>query len=349
MKRILSLILSTAVCLSVLTGCGGNPSNNPTQPSGSGTPSGAGKVYEWDWLMTGGNTLMTQIAKEMAAEIETATDGQLKITVRVSGELPFAVSEYLQTVSDGSAAMADCLLSAISNDLSSGALIALPMLINDFDDLNTAMDVLSDRITTELSSHGVRLAGYYSFPGQQVWGTGKVPATIADLKGMKVRAQGSEQAAWLEMNGLTPVTVNASEVTTSVSRGIIDGIVTAAQSLPGENWYEVVDWGYICNMQYIGVYTVVNEAALNELPEDVRNTYLEIAEKYSTEIYPQRVGDYDIEAKKECEELGLTLVYAPEEERAAQIEQIKSYWAEWCQEKGGTTAEDLEAILAALN
>ena len=124
MKRLFALVLSSAVCLSALSGCGG-PASSASQDAGSG------QTYAWDWLMTGGNTLMTEIAREMASEIEEATDGQLQITVRVSGELPFTVSEYLQTVSAGSAEMADCLLSAISNDLSSGALIALPMLISD--------------------------------------------------------------------------------------------------------------------------------------------------------------------------------------------------------------------------
>lgn len=342
MKRLFALVLSSAMCLSALSGCGNSASS-------SSQGANSGQTYEWDWLMTGGNTLMTEIAREMASEIEEATDGQLQITVRVSGELPFAVSEYLQTVSAGSAEMADCLLSAISNDLSSGALIALPMLISDFDDLNVAMDVLDEKITAELDAYGVHMAGYYAFPGQQVWGTGNVPETIADLSGLQVRAQGSEQAAWLEMNGMTPVTVNASEVTTSVSRGIIDGIVTAAQSMTDENWYEVVDWGYICNMQYIGVYTVVNDEALNALPEDVRETYLSIVERYSTEVYPQRVGDYNEEAMARCEELGLTLVYASEEERTAQMEQMQEYWTQWCEEKGGTTAEDLEAIVNALS
>ena len=342
MKRLFALVLSSAVCLSALSGCGG-PASSASQDAGSG------QTYAWDWLMTGGNTLMTEIAREMASEIEEATDGQLQITVRVSGELPFTVSEYLQTVSAGSAEMADCLLSAISNDLSSGALIALPMQTSDFDDLNISMDVLNEKITAELDEYGVHMAGYYAFPGQQVWGTGSVPETIADLKGLQVRAQGSEQAAWLEMNGMTPVTVNASEVTTSVSRGIIDGILTAAQSMPDENWYEVVDWGYICDMQYIGVYTVVNDEALNALPEDLRETYLSIVERYSTEVYPQRVGDYNEEAMAECEELGLTLVYASEEERAAQMEQMQEYWVQWCEDRGGTAAEDLEAILNALS
>ena len=41
---------------------------------------------------------MTEIATEMVEEIKTATNGQLNITVRLAGEMPYAVSEYLQDV-----------------------------------------------------------------------------------------------------------------------------------------------------------------------------------------------------------------------------------------------------------
>ena len=345
MKRTLALILAIAMALA-LVACGNKqaPSANSSDESVPNT----GKTYEWDWCMTGGKTLMTEIATEMVEEIKTATNGQLNITVRLAGEMPYAVSEYLQATSDGSIAMADCLLSAISGDLSSGALIALPMLIENFDDLNTALEVLKDPINNELAAFNTSMASYYAFPGQQVWGKGAVPASIKDLAGLKVRAQGIEQSAWLEMNGLVPTTVNASEVTTSVSRGIIDGIVTAKQSMVGENWWEVVDWGYLCSMQYIGVYTVVNNDLLNELPDDIRATYLEIANKYATEVYPERVGAYDEQMQTELVDLGLTLVTPPEGEREAQVEMCKDYWNEWCEKKGGNTAEDLAAIVKAL-
>ena len=88
------------------------------------------------------------------------------------------------------------------------------MLIENFDDLNTALEVLKDPINNELAAFNTSMASYYAFPGQQVWGKGAVPASIKDLAGLKVRAQGIEQSAWLEMNGLVPTTVNASEVTT---------------------------------------------------------------------------------------------------------------------------------------
>lgn len=347
MKRFLALILAAMMLLS-LVACGEKAEPEATETPESTESTEPGKVYEWDWLMTGSKTLMTEIAMEMAEEVKAATNGQLNITVRLAGEMPYAVSEYLQAVGDGTVAMADCLLSAISGDLKSGALIALPMLVENFDELNVALDVLGDKINSELSGFDAKMVSYYAFPGQQVWGKGPVPKSVSDLNGLKVRAQGAEQSAWLEMNGLVPVTVNASEVTTSVSRGIIDGIVTAKQSMVGENWWEVVDWGYLCSMQYIGVYTVVSDQMLNELPDDVRETYLKIANKYATEVYPERVNAYDEQMQTDLVDLGLTLVTPPEGERAEQVEMCKEYWETWCTEKGGDTAADLEAVLKAL-
>lgn len=343
MKRLTALFLAVAMMFA-LVACGDKTTEEPA----TGTVENTGEIYNWDWCMTGSKTLMTEIATDMADEIREATNGQLNITIRLAGEMPYAVSEYLQATSDGSIAMADCLLSAISGDLSSGALVALPMLVENFDELNVALGVLGEKINSELAAFDTSMVSHYAFPGQQVWGNGPVPTSIEDLSGLKVRAQGAEQSAWLEMNGLVPVTVNASEVTTSVSRGIIDGIVTAKQSMVGENWYEVVDWGYLCSMQYIAVYTVVNNELLNELPDDIRATFLEIADKYANEVYPERVNAYDEQMQTELVDLGLSLVTPPEGERAAQVEMCKAYWDKWCAEKGGETATDLAAVLSAL-
>ena len=109
MKRTLALILAIAMALA-LVACGNKQA--PSANSGDESVPNTGKTYEWDWCMTGGKTLMTEIATEMVEEIKTATNGQLNITVRLAGEMPYAVSEYLQATSDGSIAMAAATLSA---------------------------------------------------------------------------------------------------------------------------------------------------------------------------------------------------------------------------------------------
>ena len=70
MKRTLALILAIAMALA-LVACGNKQA--PSANSGDESVPNTGKTYEWDWCMTGGKTLMTEIATEMVEEIKTAT------------------------------------------------------------------------------------------------------------------------------------------------------------------------------------------------------------------------------------------------------------------------------------
>ena len=79
MKRTLALILAIAMALA-LVACGNKQA--PSANSGDESVPNTGKTYEWDWCMTGGKTLMTEIATEMVEEIKTATKYSLQGTTQ---------------------------------------------------------------------------------------------------------------------------------------------------------------------------------------------------------------------------------------------------------------------------
>ncbi len=327
----------------VLAGCGG----------GSNTKeNSANKVIEWNWVFSNApDHPVFIVGKQFTEEINKKTNGRLKIIPRAMGELPFATTEYMRVVGEGSAQIATCDAGTVSGDLKSGAIVSLPFLIDDNAKLAKAMDSIKNQTNAEFGKYGVKLLMYFSYPQQQIWGSGKVPSSSADLKGLKIRSQGSEQSEVLRKMGISPVSITSAEVATALGRGVADGLITAGMSMTGNGWYEFAKWCYMINLQAVPAYIVVNQKAFDGLPADIQKIVLETADKYNREVFPTQMKAEEEKAFDTLKKVHkLTFVSMSEAERKKVLADIdiENYWAEWAKKKGGTTSEDLKTVLKAI-
>lgn len=97
--------------------------------------------------------------------------------------------------------------------------------------------------------------------------------TMADLKGLKLRATGNS-AKLVEALGCTPVSQAMSETYTSIQKGVVDGSVHPLESNKGWRLAEVVN---VCieapEVAYTTVFFVVmNKSRWARLPADVQKT-----------------------------------------------------------------------------
>ncbi len=346
-NRILgSVVLCCLLLALVLAGCG-NSSTGNTKESGA-----ANKVYEWNWVFPNGpDHPVFIVGKQFTEEINKLTNGRLKITPRAMGELPFATTEYIRVVGEGSVQMGTCDAGTVSGDLKSGAIVSLPFLIDDNAKLAKAMDSIKNQTNAEFGKYGVQLLMYFSYPQQQIWGSGKVPSSSADLKGLKIRSQGSEQSEVLRKMGISPVSITSAEVATALGRGVADGLITAGMSMTGNGWYEYAKWCYLANLQAVPSYIVINQNALNELPPDLKKILLDTADRYVREVYPKQLKAEEDKAFETLKNVHkITFVSLPDAEKKKILADIdvENYWREWAKKKGGTTVEDLNTVLKAI-
>jgi TRAP-type C4-dicarboxylate transport system substrate-binding protein len=344
MRKKVGVCIIFAALLGLLTGCGNNASG--------GTPSTADSVaYKWDWMKASAlNHPMSVIGAQFAEEVAKATNGRLSLTLRAMGELPFKNDEYIRVVGDNSVAMADADVGATGSDLKSGAMPAWPFLVGSFQELAAVVDILRDHINQEMGVYGARLLMYASYPVQNIWGSGEPPKSMGSLSRKKIRAQSLEQSQVLLNNNISPVSIASQELATSMSRGVANGLITAALTMTGNKWYEFCKWGYMLEFQVMPCYVVVSRKFLDELPEDIRATLLKIADTYEKDKFPTEMTRYEEEARKQLSgELGLQLISVSEEERSAQMKMIVEYWDKWAAAKGSYTPADLAMIRKALN
>lgn len=94
-------------------------------------------------------------------------------------------------------------------------------------------DIMRDRFNAEV-------LGIAPYPPQVVFCKGQV-ASLADLKGKKVRGSGRMTTKFLEALGAEGINIAFSEVPGSLERGVIDCAVTGAGSGYSAGWWEVSD------------------------------------------------------------------------------------------------------------
>lgn len=94
-------------------------------------------------------------------------------------------------------------------------------------------NIMRDRFNAEV-------LGIAPYPPQVVFCKGQV-ASLADLKGKKVRGSGRMTTKFLEALGAEGINIAFSEVPGSLERGVIDCAVTGAGSGYSAGWWEVSD------------------------------------------------------------------------------------------------------------
>lgn len=286
---------------------------------------------------------------EYVDKVYEATDGRLKINVRIPGELPFATDEYLRAVGENSVQMASCMVNAVAGDLKAGGLLSVPFLVTTGEELQSAISILEPYIQEELGDYGIEFIMALNYPAQDVWGQGTPPDSMQDLQNVKIRTSGAQQAKYFQTIGAVPTSIDGAEVVSALNKNVINGACTAALTIHNDKWHEELDWGYLIDVQLTIEYVIVNDEALDALPDDVREIFLQVSRDFQKD-YPDRMqahNDASIETLKT--ELGMTIIEPDEEEMRAQLEYVIPIWDDFAAQAGDEAVEALAKLREALD
>jgi TRAP-type C4-dicarboxylate transport system substrate-binding protein len=118
------------------------------------------------------------------------------------------------------------------------------------------------------------LAIHVHGPGN-IYTKSKAVTTMADLKGMKVRAPTRQVNKMVAMMGATPVAMPVPQVPEALSKGVIDGAVIPYEVAPGLKVNELTNFTAETDRNYNALYTTVfvvpmNKAKYDSLPPDLK-------------------------------------------------------------------------------
>ncbi|MEZ5819672.1 MAG: TRAP transporter substrate-binding protein [Bradyrhizobium sp.] len=105
--------------------------------------------------------------------------------------------------------------------------------------------------------HGAMILATFPFPEQVFFCKGEIKG-VEDLKGKKVRVQGTSQGDFVTAVGGSPVTIPFAEVLPGLQKGVVDCGITG--SMPGykAKWHEVVDTVFRLPVGYTLGFWAVN-------------------------------------------------------------------------------------------
>lgn len=308
-----------------------------------------GPKVDWKLATWGKPRAFTSGAELLARHVAERTGGKFTITIgygTFGGE-----REILDILSAGGLQMTHICSSYHPDKHPGYTALDLPFLpLPDFDTQWAVHDAFHAHpyIVQELGKWNAMPYSSNLLPQYEFIGKGKPPKSLADFKGMRVRAIGGIGDAMRNL-GAVPTSVPATEVYTSIERGTVD-----AASFPttyahaSYKLHEIGSW-YTANLApgTVSCPTVINRNAWAQLPPQYQ--------KLVTEIRP-KVKEVLIAAYRAADEKNLPLfkrrltfvTYSPAELAEFRKLGAQPVWDKWVAEtsaKGAPAKELLDLIL----
>ena len=121
-----------------------------------------------------------------------------------------------------------------------------------------------------LERFNTRIVATYPFPAQVLFCRQPV-ASLADVKGRKIRTFGGSSNDLVAAIGAQPVGLGFPEVYGALERGVVDCAITGTSSGNGARWYEVSKGMYALPLGWAVAGYYVNTSWWNKLDPEVRS------------------------------------------------------------------------------
>ncbi len=289
MMGMAGVVLMTAL----FVGCSKKEAAQTEQPaaqSGTGETvlASTGKTIKWSLFSPYGpqDSACCFVWPELFKEVYRRTGGQLEITVFWSGQHPYEGSDMLKVIQDGAAEMAHFYSGYLTSAEPVFGIDGIPMMLPA--DSMQAFAIMSklwgnfeqdtsgvlERILEE--KWGASMVHLMPATFQRMFTKGYGAPSVDSLKGHKVRVYSSELATLVKIMGGTPVSLNSGEVYTALSTGLVDGLVTGIQFAEANGYLDVCDTINLWEIMSASDGLIVSMKALNALPADVREVFLDV-------------------------------------------------------------------------
>lgn len=292
------------------------------------------------------NDKPTQLYREFAEDVKTATDGKLVIQVFSAGELPYKNSDVLKALSTNQVEIADLAIGPVAGDVPELNVFVLPFICTTTDEFYDAtadaLSVINERLTEKF---GVKGLTAWTMPPQQIWLKDSV-SSLGDLAGRKIRTWNRTQVEMLDLIGASGVPITPAEVIPALQRSVVDGAITAV--IPAYDWkfYEVTDYGYMLGFTMTNQVMAVNQRAFAALDADTQKTLTERANAWQGR-FRDAINAAAEEAETKLEAEGMTLITPSAEDIAKARELTLPLWEKWATDNGDTARKLLDSVSTA--
>ena len=285
--------------------------------------------------------------------LQAETDGKVEVQHFPNGQLG-ARTAALDILGSGAADFVELVPAVLSSKMPLHSVVDLPgMYANACEGVNAWWKLASEGILAsgELNKLNIRPVYAYVSPAYQVWTAQKQVRKLEDLKGLKLRTLGGDQAKLANSLGAVPVNVSANELYEAVTRGTVDGILFPIAAMFGRDLqshikYGVADQSFGNGLVLFGM----NLRKWNSLPEDVKTAINKAGEETRLNLC-QKLDEESARllASPEFAHATLTMLEPAEVERLSKLyDEVAENWKAGADARGLAGTAALEEFRAAL-
>ena len=223
----------------------------------------------------GANTFQVQNLTQFADGVDKATAGKLKITVHPNASL-FKANEIKRAVQSGQTQAGEFILSLFSNEAPVFGVDSIPFLATSYVDAKRLDTASRELLVKTLAAQGIKLLYTVPWPPQSLYSK-KPVATLADLKGTKMRAYNPATSFIATSVGAQPVTIQLAELPAALATGGADNFLTSTSSGIDSKLYESVKFFYDVNAWLPRNAVVVNQKIFDALDKAAQDAVLQQA------------------------------------------------------------------------
>lgn len=266
------------------------------------------------------NFKSARLVKQMTQEIEQKTDGNVQFKVYYGG-VKGSGRDLLLKMKSGEIQGAEFTAGEASSVLNDLQILNIPLLFNDYEEVDTVLDRMGPHFQKELGERGYVVLGWLEVGFGYIMSDDPVSGR-ADLQGKKVWIpQGDPigQAAF-EAMGVSPIPMTISDVMVSLQTGQINTVANSFVGAIALQWYTRVKYITDIPLLYIYGLLMITKDAYNTIPVEYRETVNQIVDRTFDELKTD-VRKNNLESRETLIKQGIQFVPVPAGQRQ-ELEEI---------------------------
>lgn len=223
--------------------------------------------------------------------VEEKTDNRVEVEIYPAGQL-FTDSEAIEALGTGAVHMTWPVSVNLENLNQEYSVVSLPFALDDDNFLKSPeyRQELTNLLSSFVEDQGIKVLGLMRTAEGIILTRDKEIKTMEDMKGLKIRSVGGQIATDLMKSfDATAIAMPATEIATSLSQGVIDGVNTSP-----DGWKDVVGsvakHGLVVpNMQIFTYSIAADKAWFDSLPEDIQDLIIETINDLTGEQWQESI------------------------------------------------------------
>ncbi len=284
-----------------------------------------------------------------ANNVEKLSDGKVKIKIFSGGALG-GPTQLPDAVKTGITDIAFIIPSYTTGRFPRISVLDLPFICDNAIHATKIIYDLKDKYFLE-DFKDYKVLWFYSCGTGQLMSATRPIHTLEDLKGMKMRAPSAYMSKALKLLGSNPVAMPISELTISLQKKVVDGVLTPWSAIEDFKIWDLIKYLTELDMYLSPMAVVMSKEKFNSLPDFAKKA-IEDASGMKWGIHAANVyEEHDNNVINKNKELKKIDVYKlPLKEKERFVKQVKIMESEWIDElskKGINAKEILDSVHAS--